>query len=63
MYRCLPRYVQWCSLLTFSVRYPPSLFWQGWLTTLPQIREHYGSLEAWLKLHQVDVLCIQEVKV
>ena len=60
MYRCLRAMV---FLLTFSVRYPPSLFWQGWLTTLPQIREHYGSLEAWLKLHQVDVLCIQEVKV
>ena len=34
----------------------------GWLTTLPQIQEHYGSLENWLAKHQVDVLCLQEVK-
>ena len=27
------------------------------------IREHYGSLEAYLDRHQIDILCLQEVKV
>ena len=35
----------------------------GWETTLRYIREHYGSLEAYLDRHQIDILCLQEVKV
>ena len=35
----------------------------GWETTLKYIREHYGSLEAYLDRHQIDILCLQEVKV
>ena len=32
----------------------------AWESTL---REHYGSLEAYLDRHQIDILCLQEVKV
>ena len=31
----------------------------GWETTLKYIREHYGSLEAYLDRHQIDILCLQ----
>ena len=33
----------------------------AWLTTLPHILRHYGTLEAWLDRHRIDVLCLQEV--
>ena len=35
----------------------------GWETALKYVNEHYGSLEAYLDRHQVDILCLQEVKV
>eukprot|EP00730_Choanoeca_flexa_P001014 TRINITY_DN10440_c0_g2_i5.p1 TRINITY_DN10440_c0_g2~~TRINITY_DN10440_c0_g2_i5.p1 ORF type:complete len:726 (+),score=140.60 TRINITY_DN10440_c0_g2_i5:20-2197(+) len=35
----------------------------GWLPTLKLIRRWHGSLENYLSLLQVDILCIQEVKI
>ena len=35
----------------------------GWEPTLKYIVSHYGSLDAWLDRHQIDVLCLQEVKI
>ena len=35
----------------------------AWETTLKYIKEHYGSLEAYLDRHQIDILALQEVKV
>jgi exonuclease III len=35
----------------------------GWEATLKYIREHYGTLDAFLDRHQLDILCLQEVKV
>jgi hypothetical protein len=31
----------------------------AWGTTLPQIRTHYKTLEAWLHRHGADIFCIQ----
>lgn len=35
----------------------------SWSTTITKIKLHHGSLKNWLEQHQVDILCIQEVKV
>ena len=35
----------------------------GWETALKYITDHYGSLETYLDRHQIDILCLQEVKV
>ena len=35
----------------------------GWEATTRLIISHYGTLAAYLARHQVDVLCLQEVKV
>eukprot|EP00854_Cymbomonas_tetramitiformis_P003232 gene3232-4076_t len=34
----------------------------GWATTLKQIVENVSSLQEWLQGHQIDILCLQEVK-
>lgn len=34
----------------------------GWKTTFLKIRERYGSLESFLELFKIDILCLQEVK-
>lgn len=34
----------------------------SWPTTLKLIKQSYGSLEHYLERHQVDLLCLQEVK-
>ena len=35
----------------------------GWEPTLRYINSHYGSLEAYLDRHRIDILCVQEVKI
>lgn len=35
----------------------------GWAKTLKCILQDYGSLDAWLARHNVDILCLQEVKI
>jgi hypothetical protein len=39
----------------------PSLPCLGWIPTLKLINRWHGSLENFLNLHQVDILCLQEV--
>jgi len=34
----------------------------SWVTTLEQIKKYHTSLSAWLAAHQIDILCLQEVK-
>ena len=31
--------------------------------TLRYVNSHYGSLEAYLDRHRIDILCVQEVKI
>jgi hypothetical protein len=31
----------------------------GWATTLPKIREHYGTLSSYLDRLGADILCLQ----
>ena len=35
----------------------------GWEPTLRYVNSHYGSLEAYLDRHRIDILCVQEVKI
>ena len=35
----------------------------GWKTTLQKINTYFGSLENWLNALQIDILCLQEVKI
>lgn len=34
----------------------------SWATTAANIAKHHGSVSAWLDRHNVDILCLQEVK-
>jgi len=55
------------SLLVMDTNPQPTLkimSWNvaAWATTCKLIVEHYGSVDAWLQRHGVDILCLQEVK-
>jgi exodeoxyribonuclease III len=35
----------------------------SWATTLVKIKQKHGSFDNWLRKHNIDILCIQEVKI
>ncbi len=35
----------------------------GWKTTIDKIKQRHKSFDEWLKKHNIDILCLQEVKI